>query len=118
MPLLISLSFVLFILDIFSSLKTVKQWLLFENTCSLLTGLMQFFHDGQYILLIIVALFSLIVPLIKLFLVTFAINTSSWAASERHSIIHWLSLVGKCSMIDVFIVAILVVAIAALLILL
>jgi paraquat-inducible protein A len=107
--LLISISFVLFMLGIFSPLMTVKKWLIFENTFSLLSGLMDLFHAGQYILLIIVAVLSLVIPLVKMFLLMVVTNTSSWAASERQRIIHWLSLLGKWSMIDVFIVAIVVV---------
>jgi paraquat-inducible protein A len=74
-----------------------------------LTGLTQFFHAGHYILLAIVAVFSLMVPLAKMFLVTLVTDTSPWPASQRRSMIYWLSLVGKWSMTDVLIVAILVV---------
>ncbi len=107
--LLISSSVVLFIFGTFSPLMTVKKWFIFENTFSLLSGLMQFFYAGQYALFVIVALFSLVVPLAKMTLVAVVTNTSSWTESGKHRMIHWLSLVGKWSMMDVFIVAILVV---------
>jgi hypothetical protein len=51
-------------------LMTVKTWLIFENTCSRLTGLMPFFHAGHDTLLAIVAVLSLLVPLANMFLVT------------------------------------------------
>ena len=107
--LLIFVSFGLFILGIFSPLMTVKKWFIFENTFSLLSGLMQFFYAGQYLLFAILGVFSLFVPVTKMILVAVVTNTSSWAEAERFKIIHWLSLAGKWSMIDVFIVAILVV---------
>jgi len=107
--LLISISFLLFMLGIFSPLMTVKKWLIFENTFSILSGLVEWFNAGQYFLFIIVMVLSLGVPLAKMFLLIVVINTSSWPASKRQRIIHWLSLVGKWSMIDVFIVAIVIV---------
>ena len=106
---LIFVSFILFTLGVFSPLMTVKKWHIFENTFSLLSGLMQFFYAGQYFLFIIVGVFSLVVPLAKIILVAVVTNTSSWAEIGRHKLIHWLSLIGKWSMMDVFIVAVLVV---------
>ena len=99
----------LFILGIFSPLMTVKKWFIFENTFSLLSGLIQFFHAGQYFLFVIVGVFSLAVPLTKMILVAVMTNTSLWTEIGKHKLIYWLSLIGKWSMIDVFIVAILVV---------
>ena len=107
--LLIFVSFILFTLGVFSPLMTVKKWYIFENTFSLLSGLMQFFYTGQYFLFIIIGVFSLVVPLVKMMLVAVVTNTSSWTDTGRHKLIQWLSLIGKWSMIDVFIVAILVV---------
>jgi paraquat-inducible protein A len=70
---------------------------------------LQFFHAGQYVLLVIVAVFSLVVPLAKMLLIAVVTNTSYWTDTGRHNMIHGLSLIGKWSMMDVFIVAILIV---------
>ena len=107
--LLIFVSFILFTLGALSPLMTVKKWFILENTFSLLSGLMQFFHAGQYILFVIVTAFTLLIPLTKMILITVVTNTSSWTEIGRYKIIHWISLIGKWSMIDVFIVAIMVV---------
>ena len=107
--LLISVSFVLFIIGIFSPLMTVQKWYIFENKFSLLSGLMQFLSARQYLLFIIVSLFSVAIPLVKMILVAVVTNTSSWNKSGRYNITYWLSLIGKWSMMDVFIVAILVI---------
>jgi len=106
---LLIVSFILFTLGVFSPLMTVKKWFIFENTFSLLAGLMQFFHAGQYALFVIVAVFSLVVPLAKMLLIAVVTNTPYGTETGRHKMIHGLSLVGKWSMMDVFIVAILVV---------
>lgn len=106
---LLIVSFILFTLGVFSPLMTVKKWFIFENTFSLLAGLIQFFHAGQYALFVIVAVFSLVVPLAKMLLIAAVTNTPYWTDTGRHKMIHGLSLVGKWSMMDVFIVAILVV---------
>jgi paraquat-inducible protein A len=106
---LLIVSFILFTLGVFSPLMTVKKWFIFENTFSLIAGLLQFFHAGQYVLLVIVAVFSLVVPLAKMLLIAVVTNTSYWTDTGRHNMIHGLSLIGKWSMMDVFIVAILIV---------
>lgn len=108
---LLIVSFALFTLGVFSPLMAVKKWFIFENTFSLLAGLMQFFHAGQYVLFIIVATFSLVVPLAKIILIAVVANKSLWiTSSSRVSLLHWLSLCGKWSMVDGFIVAIVIVA--------
>jgi paraquat-inducible protein A len=99
----------LFLLGVFSPLMTVKKWFLFENTFSLLSGLTQLVQAGHYLLFLIVATFSLLMPLVKMSLVAFVNNASSWTTVSTSRVLHWLSLCGKWSMIEVFIVAILVV---------
>ena len=106
---LLSVSFILFTLGVCSPLMSVKKWFIFENTFSLLAGLTQFLHAGQYVLFVIVTVFSLVVPLAKMLLIAVVTNTPYWTATGRHKMIHGLSLIGKWSMMDVFIVAILVV---------
>lgn len=106
---LLLLSFGLFILGVFSPLMTVKKWFLFANTFSLLSGLTQLVQAGHYVLFLIVVTFSLIMPLVKMSLVAFVNNASSWTTASTSRVLHWLSLCGKWSMIEVFIVAILVV---------
>lgn len=88
---------------------TVKQWFVFENTFSLISGLTQFLDVKQYALFIIVTVFSLVLPLAKMLVLFLVTNLSLKANSAKDNIIHGLSLIGKWSMMDVFIVAILVV---------
>ncbi len=106
---LLIVSCALFALGVFAPIMTVKKWFMFENTFSLLAGLMQFWHAGQYALFAIVAAFSLAVPFAKMILIAVVANTSWLATSGKDNLLHWLSLCGKWSMIDVFIVAIVVV---------
>ncbi|ETW95468.1 MAG: hypothetical protein ETSY1_30450 [Candidatus Entotheonella factor] len=108
---LIAISFGLFILGIFSPLMTVKQWFIFRNTFSLISGLSQFLQSKQYTLFVIVTLFSVALPLAKILILLLITNTSTGIDAAKGRMIHGLSLIGKWSMIDVFIVAILVVAV-------
>ncbi len=107
--LLLAISFGLFILGIRAPLMTVKQWLIFENTFSLLSGLKQFLTAGQYALFVIILLFSLALPLAKMLVLALVTNTSLGTHATKANLLHGLSLIGKWSMMDVFIVAILVV---------
>lgn len=66
--------------------------------------------DGEWLLAMAIALFSLIVPLCKLLLLHFALGT---AGAPRERAAGWLRAIGKWSMADVFVVAVLVVFMAA-----
>ena len=107
--LLLMASFGLFILGVFSPLMTVKTWFLFANTFSLVSGLTQLVQAGHYVLFLIVLTFSLLMPLVKLSLGVFVNITTSRTHTCSRRVLHWLALCGKWSMIEVFIVAILVV---------
>lgn len=107
--LLLLASFGLFILGVFSPLMTVKTWFLFTNTFSLVSGLAQLVEAGHYVLFLLVMTFSLIVPLLKLSLGVVVNTTTSRTPTNARRVLHWLALCGKWSMIEVFIVAILVV---------
>jgi paraquat-inducible protein A len=102
-------SFGLFILGVFSPLMTVKTWLLFANTFSLVSGLIQLVEAGHYLLFLLVMTFSLVLPLVKMSVGVVVNITTSRTHTSARRVLHWLALCGKWSMIEVFIVAILVV---------
>ena len=84
-------------------------WQHWQNTYSVITGIIGLYHDQEYILALIIFVFSVIFPLVKLtaLLVIWMVQLPD---EQRRMILRWLELLGKWSMLDVFVVAIIVVA--------
>ncbi len=87
---------------------TLKELVFWKHTFSILSGIQSLYQEKYYFLALIVFLFSVIFPIIKLFTLT-----SVWflklSEAQRLKFIKWLELLGKWSMLDVFVVAVLIV---------
>jgi paraquat-inducible protein A len=81
-----------------------------QNTFTILSGIQNLYKDGQYFLTFVVFFFSIVFPIVKLGALN-AIWFYPMAPERRERILHWLSLLGKWSMLDVFIVAVIIVSV-------
>ena len=106
---LLVLSLGLFIIGFFVPLITVKKFLFFTNRISLYSGLVQLFQEQRYGLFGIIVTFSVLLPLVKIGVLYGVCTKTAWASPKIRATLHWLTLVGKWAMLDVFIVALLVV---------
>lgn len=79
---------------------------------TILSGVIYFWVSGAYGLAAIVFIASFLVPLFKLavlfLLVVTAQRGSSWRQHERAKLYHIIEIIGRWSMLDIFVVAILV----------
>lgn len=107
--LLLLLACGLFACGVCAPLMTVTQWFLFAQTFSLVSGLTQLWRAGDYVLCLIVLTCALLMPLVKMGLVAVVSNTTAWTTPRLCRTLHGLALCGKWSMLEVFIVALLVV---------
>ena len=80
------------------------------ETYSIYGGIESFWEDGNYILATIVFLFSIVFPVAKLLALS-AILLRRGTHTARHTAVEWLKLLGKWSMLDVFIISVFVGAI-------
>jgi len=83
----------------------LKTW---KNSYSVWAGVVALWHQHDYTLAAVLFFFSIIFPLAKL-LALAVIWFVKLADDQRTALLHWLSLLGKWSMLDVFVVAILIV---------
>jgi len=110
-PVLILGSLSLLVAGLSLPLLTVKQsffWKRWENHYSVFTGALSLAEQGDYLLAGVLFFFSIVFPLAKLI----ALAWLWWvrlAHEQRRWLLHWLNLLGKWSMLDVFVVAILIV---------
>lgn len=110
LSLLVIADVLLYLFGIFTPFLTLKKFYIFNQTISLLSSIHILYQQKQFALAIIITLFSIIFPLIKLMLLVII-----WfLLKDDKKIKKWLfriEVVGNWSMLDVFVVAITIVAI-------
>lgn len=109
--LLLWISLLTLMIGVFAPVMTFKKLLFYKNTFSIHSGLMTLFKEGEYILFLIIFLFTILFPVVKIALLALIHYFRVWPQEKRKKLLHSLSLVSKWSMLDVFIVALLVVAV-------
>ena len=94
---------------VFLPLVTVEKLLIFTDQVSLYGGIVGLYDSGEYFLATVLLAFSLVFPLIKILIgLVVASRGGPQAAPRLLGALAWL---GKWSMLDVFIVGLLVVSI-------
>ncbi len=109
LPALIFLSACLLVAGIFMPVLTVKQ-VFMTNTFSVLSGIQNLWLEHNIILALIIFFFSIVFPTAKL-VILFWIWAFPLADERRKQTIYWLKVLGKWSMLDVFVVAVTIVAV-------
>ncbi|MGH1461092.1 MAG: paraquat-inducible protein A [Neptuniibacter sp.] len=104
-------AFILLIIGLVSPMMTMSKFYFFESSFSVIGGVAQLFQEGKWLIAIIVALFSIIIPLIKL---TFLLMLTKKSAETSNNQKHYLKLMheyGRWAMLDVLVVAVLIVTV-------
>jgi len=107
-PALILLSFGLLLMGLTRPLMKVEKMVFWKNEYSVLRGVHGLWDQRQYALATILFFFSIVFPMVKLTALTL-IWFVRLPEQKRQTALHWLGLLGKWSMLDVFVVAILIV---------
>ncbi len=108
---LLLLNTALLIVGLVSPIITLEKFYIVENTFSVLTGVIQLAEDGLWFLVIIVTGFSVLLPFLKLQLLYQFVSIRPRNYNNLSRYLHWVHIYGKWSMLDVFVVAILVVSV-------
>lgn len=109
-PILLSVAFALFCTGIFFPFFHVKKLWLFNDAVSVFGGIITLFREGEYFLFAILSLFTLVFPCAKLGLLTITWIEREHDLTRLRTLHRWVATLGKWSMLDVFVVAILIVA--------
>ena len=102
---------VLFAVGLFAPLLTFRKFFIFSDTVSLASALWQLLQEGHVPLFLLIAAFSVVFPLAKLGLLFKLCNGSAKSLERYYKSLHWLGHYGKWSMLDVFVVAVLIVVV-------
>lgn len=101
-------SCLLFIAGILLPMFTFKKFFIFNDRFSLLGGIIYLFEEKEFFLFFVIFLFSIAGPIYKLYLIGILIRDRETDKIIKMKIIKRLAIVGKWSMADVFVVAVIV----------
>jgi paraquat-inducible protein A len=90
---------------------TLEKFFIIENTFSIFSGLVQLLEEGRIFLFVIILLFSVVMPIIKLGVLFRLLGSTAGSSEALHRYLRLMHQYGKWSMLDVFVVALLVVAV-------
>lgn len=92
------------------SLPTIemKELIFKKNTFSILTGIQSLYEEKYYFLAGIIFVFSIIFPIIKLCMLT-VVWLAPLTVRARGACVGYLEVAGKWSMLDVFVVALMII---------
>jgi paraquat-inducible protein A len=90
---------------------TLNKFVLIENTFSILSGSIELLKEGKWFLFVVITSFSIVLPLLKLGVLFLLVSVRTNKTAHLNRCLHWMHLLGKWSMLDVFVVAVLVVTV-------
>ncbi len=108
--LLLCVASILLAIGLVTPIITLKKFVIVQNTFSIMSGTWSLLKDGHFFLFLTIALFSILLPIFKILFLSVLVwnNNFTDLSAKTLSLIHDY---GRWSMLDVFIVAVLIVAV-------
>ncbi len=96
--------------NIFPIMKTVSITTYENNT--ILDGVFYFYRNGEFLVGTVIFIASIFIPVVKLFVLFFLLlsvqNGSRWRLEEKNSLYKAIYLIGRWSMLDIFIIGLMI----------
>lgn len=96
------------LIGLFAPIITLEKFYFFDNTVSIASGLFELIEEGQFLLFVIILLFSIVLPVLKLLLLNKLLSPTINSKNNFRKHLSWMHQYGKWSMLDVFVVAVLI----------
>jgi paraquat-inducible protein A len=111
LTLLLSLTTLLLLLGFFLPMLTLTKFLIIDNSFSIVSGLVALYEQGQWLVFIAIALFSVLLPLLKIGLL-FLLLIHGEVRSPRYArLLKLMHDYGRWAMLDVMVVAVMIVTV-------
>ncbi|MBF0264213.1 MAG: paraquat-inducible protein A [Gammaproteobacteria bacterium] len=111
MLLLSFITVLLFVSGLFLPMMTLTKLLIFEDTISVASGVYTLFSKGHYLLFLLVAGFSIVLPMIKLLLLFKILLHNQIKNKHQEKLLRLMHDYGRWGMLDVYVVAVLIVTV-------
>ncbi|MGB0206184.1 MAG: paraquat-inducible protein A [Neptuniibacter sp.] len=102
---------ILLVAGLISPMLTMSKFYFFESSFSVLGGISQLFQEGKWLIAIIVALFSVVIPFIKLAFLFQISRSLNHVGTEQKKYLKLMHDYGRWAMLDVLVVAVLIVTV-------
>ena len=99
------------IAGIWMPVLTISRLWILTDEVSVLSGLWQLLEDQQYFIFLLIFLFSIVLPVVKLYYLFMLSITSKISSHNYRKYLHLMHRYGRWSMLDVFVVAVLIVTV-------
>ena len=109
--LLLLAALILLIIGLQAPILTLEKFYLFSNTVSLWSALRQLLAEGEWGLVALIGGFSVLFPILKILLLLAIWNLEAATTARHRQHLEWLATYSRWSMLDVFVVALLVVSV-------
>ena len=94
-----------------SPVITLQKFYIIENTFSVYTGVVQLLKENHIFLFVLITGFSIVLPVLKIAVLFVLLSVKQRRPGHFERFLHWMHVFGKWSMLDVFVVAVLVVSV-------
>ncbi len=94
-----------------SPMMTIEKFLILRNTFSVLSGVVELLKSGQLFLSAIIFGFSIVIPILKMSVLFRLTNSARRHCDDTHRYLKLMHDYGRWSMLDVFVVALLIVTV-------
>ncbi|MEN8165922.1 MAG: paraquat-inducible protein A [Pseudomonadota bacterium] len=101
----------LLILGLSTPMITISQFIVIRTPFSIVSGIYELLKNGHFFLFLVVASFSVMLPLLKIWVLFRIVRNKQANSSTNQKILHLMHEYGRWSMLDVLVVAVLIVAV-------
>ena len=94
-----------------SPIMTITQLIWINHSFSIVSGIWQLWQEGHVFLFLLIAGFSIILPIAKILLLFNLLHPDTPHAQHRKKLLHLMHNYGRWAMLDVMVVAMLIVSV-------
>ena len=109
--LLLLIAAIFLIVGLVAPIITFKKFIFIQNTFSIISGTWGLLKEGHLFLFFIITVFSIILPIFKIIFLANLVYSSATANSKTTKTLDLVHRFGRWSMLDVFVVAVLVITV-------
>jgi paraquat-inducible protein A len=102
---------VMFVSGLFLPMITISKFVIVKNSFSVVSGALELLNDGQLLLFLIVAGFSVVIPIMKIYVLYRLLSSKITSSHNMKRYLYLMHEYGRWAMLDVMVVAILIVTV-------
>ena len=108
---MLAISSSLLVAGLFLPMLTITQLVVISNDFSVISGISELWKAGQYVLFVVIACFSVLLPLAKIALLFTLLQQDERPHPAKMKLLHLVHDYGRWAMLDVMVVAMLIVTV-------